>query len=132
MPRRLAAVALAVFLLPVAACGGGGSSDPEEVVRDFADAISGSDAEKLCQDLLSKEAREQVSGATGDSADDQCEQELGKLQARQIEIRRVVSEKVDGDNATVIAEVEQGRATGRQVFRLKKEDGDFRITSLTQ
>ena len=100
------------------------------MVRDFADAVSGSDAEKLCKELLAKEAREQVSGATGDDADDQCEQELGRLQARQIEIRRIVSEKVDGDAATVIAEVEQGRATGRQVFRLKKEDGDFRITSL--
>ena len=114
------------------ACGGGGSDDPEDVVRNFADAVSGSDAEKLCKEILSKEAREQISGAVGDGADDQCEQELGKSRGRQIEIRRIISKKVDGDNATVIAEVEQGRATGRQVFKLKKEDGDFRLTSLGQ
>lgn len=129
MRSRTVLAVIVLLLFGVSACGGD-SSDPEEVVREFADAISGSDAEKLCKDLLSEEAREQVSGATGDEADDQCEQELSRSRGRQIEVRRIVSEKVDGDNATVIAEVEQGRATGRQVFRLKKEDGDFRIASL--
>ena len=99
-------------------------------MRDFADAVSGGDAEKLCQDILSDEAKEQLSGSTGDNSDDQCEQELSRNQGQQIEIRRIVSKKEDGDKATVIAEIEQGRSVRRQVFRLKKEDGDFRLTGL--
>ena len=130
--RRLTLAVLALALIP-AACGGGpDADDAESTVRDFADAVSGSDAEKLCQDVLSREARQKVSGATGDDSKDQCEKELGSTRGRPIEIRRIVSKKVDGDRATVIAEVEEGRATRRQVFELENEDGDFRLSSFAQ
>ena len=132
MPRRLTLAALAIAMLPAAACGGGDADDAEKTVRDFADAVSESDAEKLCKDVLSSEAREKVTGATGGDSEDQCEKELGSSRGRPLEIRRIVSNKVDGDRATVIAEVEEGRATRRQVFELEKEDGDFRLSSFRQ
>jgi Domain of unknown function (DUF4878) len=130
---RSALAALALSLLPLAACGGGGGSDDaEKVAREFTEAISQSDSEKLCNDILSKEAREKVSGATGDKAEEQCEKQLSSFRGRPIEIKRIVSTKVDGDKATVIAEIEESRSRRRQVFELMKEDGDFRIASFGQ
>ena len=38
---------------------------------------------------------------------------------------------VDGDRATVTADLEQQGRIRRQLFRLVKEDGDFRLTSNT-
>ncbi len=38
---------------------------------------------------------------------------------------------MDGDRATVIAELAQQGRVRRQLFRLVKEDGDFRLTSGT-
>ena len=116
-------------MLALAACGGGGAADTEQVVRDFSKAMNESDGKRLCEELVTQEFVEQITLARGDSAREQCKDQVKALKTRTFKIVKITSTKVKGDTATVTAEIEQQGQRRPQVFRLKKEDGDFRLTS---
>ena len=116
------------------ACGGGGNSDEEnveQVVRDFAEATSESDGDRFCKEIITREFLEQTTGAKGDRAEEQCAKQIDALKGADIEIVDIKSTKVNGDKATVTAELKQQGQTGQQTFNLQREDGDFRLTSST-
>ena len=111
----LAVIVLVVVLVLV--LGGGGDS-PTEVVEDFLDSDSCSEAE----DLVSKDFIE---------AQGECDEDsLGSFNDEDIDIE-VKNEEIDGDEATVDADLTaefEGEETSQTLtFQLVKEDGDWKI-----
>jgi hypothetical protein len=98
-------------------------------VREFVEATSERDADKWCGKLVTHEFLEQATGATGSEAKDVCRQQLKTAKAPELRLTRIGKPKVKGDEATVITGLEEQGQPRPQVFRLKKEDGDWRITS---
>jgi hypothetical protein len=114
----------------LAGCGGGDDKkDAQQTVRDFVTALRERDADTFCDKLLTKDFLGQFSGATGDKAKDACKRELrsvtGLQQVRLVKIERT---KVDGDNASVTAVIRRQGQPLKQVYRLKKEDGDWKLS----
>lgn len=123
--------AAAAVICSVAACGGG--SDPEQeaqqVVKDFATAVNKHDGKAFCNELTTRSYLEQVTLAKGDSAVKQCEQQINSQRLQQkYKVVKFDKTKIDGDSATVTAVLEMQGMRRPQVFRLKKEDGKFRLT----
>jgi hypothetical protein len=125
------ALALLLLLcLVVAGCGGGDDKgDVENVIKDFATAVSESDGKTFCNDLVTRDYLEKTVGATGDNAVDQCEKQIDGLQQRGFRIVKFDKVEIKDDKATVTAQVETQGRTAPQVFRLEKQDGKFRLTS---
>jgi Domain of unknown function (DUF4878) len=124
--RRLPVLIVAIAL---AGCGGGepDRGDAERVIRDFAKAVSDSDGEKFCKDLVTREYLEQTTGATGDNAVSQCVKQID-AQRGSLKILKIDKTEIDGDRATVTAQVDNQGQEVPQVFRLEKQDGEFRLT----
>lgn len=115
--------------LVIAGCGGPDEADVEEAIRGWAKAANERDAEALCNDYVTQDFAEGVSGATGDNARKQCEKLFDVTQpGLKVEILDVSRIEIDGDSATAIV---RRQATGSEVvnqrFELEKEDGEFRI-----
>jgi hypothetical protein len=131
MWRRLAPLAAAlVAAVAPSACGGG--DDPEEVratVREFVRATSERDADAFCGRLVTREFLEQVTGATGDDARDACRSQVRGLRRVEVELIRIEKVSIDGDRATATTLLQTRGRTQPQVFRLRKEDGDWRMSS---
>lgn len=125
---RLALTATLVLGVVVAGCGGGSDEDEAKAtVTQFFTAIAKQDAAKLCDDLLTKDFIQQSTGATGDQAGKECRSQFKSLRAANIKLAKVNKVKIDGDKATVTATVEAQGQSRPQVFRLKKEGGDWRL-----
>jgi len=128
---RAAAAAVCLALPAVTGCGVGVGDAPEkearQVVRDFARATTESDGAKLCGELFTREFIEQTTGATGEDAVKQCEGQFQALRGMKVEIAKIAEVEVKGDRATVVAEVETESQTQRRTFRLKREEGKFRL-----
>jgi hypothetical protein len=123
---------LIAVVLAVAGCGSLSKSDAEKTVRDFAKATSAGDGKKLCHDLVSHDYLEKTTFATGDNATDQCVKQIGAAKGIDVKVDSIKSTKVDGDKATVTAELEYQGNKRPQVFNLKKEDGRFKLVSSPQ
>jgi ketosteroid isomerase-like protein len=125
--RRLALIPLLI----VAGCGGGDDdrADIEGVVKDFATAVSKSDGETVCNELVTRDYVEKIVGATGDNAIEQCEKQISTRQQGKLKIAKFDKVEIKDDKATVTAQIEFGGTKAPQVFRLEKQDGDFRLTS---
>src|SRR4051794_40360580 len=122
MARRLTAVMLAVVGL--AACGGGNDKeDAEKTVREFVNATNDRDADKLCDDIFSKEFIEQATGASGDRAKSVCKQQFKQLRGLKVRLVRISKTEIDGDKATVATIIEQQDQPQPRIFKLVKEDG---------
>jgi hypothetical protein len=134
MRRALAALLLATAL-GLAACGGGvdDEGDVENVIKDWARAASDRDPDQFCGDLVTDEFVEGLSLATGEKAREECRNLLKATeQGLTIKVLQVKSVKIDGDNATAVVRTEtRGRQPFDQTFKLEKEDGDFRITTIS-
>jgi len=128
MPRCALALAF-VFLLVVAGCGGNDKDEVESTVRDFVKATNDRDTGKWCGDLVTKDFIEQATGATGDEAKSACKEQLKSLKRPSVRLIRIGRVKVDGDKATATAILDTQGQRGPQVFRLEKQDGDWRITT---
>jgi hypothetical protein len=126
----LAALAFALAIVATG-CGSLSADDAEQTVRDFATATSKGDGEKFCKELVSKEYLEKATLATGDGATDQCVKQIGAAKGFDVKVVKIVKTKVDGDKATVTAELRRQGMTGPQVFRLKEEDGRFKLVAST-
>jgi Domain of unknown function (DUF4878) len=125
----LLALAAALGGALVAGCGGGDDDgDAEQTVRDFVTAVRERDGDTFCNDLVTEEFLEQFSGATGDKARDSCKRELESLSGLDVKLVKVERTKVDGDTASVTAVIAREGQRLKQVYRLKKEDGDWKLT----
>lgn len=128
--RALLTTAAALCALALGACGGGNDKkDAEGVVRDFAKATSESDGKKFCKELVTQEFLEQTTGAKGDGAQGSCVKQIDALKGVQIKVAKITKTEVDGDTATVDAQLESQGRKQPQRFRLKKEDGKFRLVA---
>ncbi len=130
--RILGLAASALTILALGACGGGSDKeDAEQTVRDIASATSDSDGDKFCK-LVTDKFLEQTTGAKGDKAKDACKKQIDSLKNADLKVNKITKTEVDGDNATVTAELESSGQKRPQVFKLKKEDGDYKLASANQ
>jgi predicted PilT family ATPase len=122
--------ALTCLLAVLAGCGGGedDEAEAEQTVRDFVTAVRERDAETFCNELVTQEFLEQSTGATGDQASESCERELGALTGLQVRLVRIERTRVEEDSATVTAVLARSGQRLEQAFRLKKEDGDWKLS----
>jgi hypothetical protein len=131
MLRPVLMLLLAAAALALAACGDDDKDDVEQTVRDFVSASSEPDPEAFCGEIVTQEFLEQVTGATGDRAEDECKRQLEEasgVDAELVEIRRT---EIDGDEATVRALIRtQGRAA-TQTLRLEQEAGRWKLSGGT-
>jgi hypothetical protein len=120
--------ALICTLAVVAGCGGNDQEDAEQTVRDFVTALRERDADTFCDDLLTEEFLEQFSGASGDSASESCKREIKSVTGiERVKLVKIEKAKVDDDKATVRAVIVRQGQRIDQVYRLKKEDGDWKL-----
>jgi ketosteroid isomerase-like protein len=120
--------AIICLVAVLAGCGGDDKKDAQQTVRDFVTALRERDADTICNDLVTEEFLEQFSGATGDKAKDSCKRELTSLTGlERIRLVKVERTKVDGDKASVTALIDRQGQRFKQVYRLKKEDGDWKL-----
>ena len=127
---RSGVAAVAVALIALAGCNGDGDGEPEqevrEVVRGFAKANTDSDGKAFCA-LVTREFRERITGATGDKVDGQCVRQIDTASGTDIRVITIGLPKIDGDRATVTAELEFAGQRQNRVFELEREDGKFRL-----
>lgn len=124
------AASLAVLLLAVAGCGGDDpAEEAEQVVRDFATAITEKDEKRFCEELVSQDFLERTTLAKGDAAKEQCEREIGNLQGTDIKVVEIKKTVVKGDKATVTAKIESQGTASQRKFELVREDGKFRLSA---
>ena len=121
--------ALICLLALLAGCGGDDERDAEQTVRDFVTALQKRDADTFCDELVTEDFLGQFSGATGDKARESCKRELGNLSGVQnTKLVKVERTKVDGNDASVTAVIEREGQRFKQVYLLKKEDGDWKLS----
>ena len=126
---RTAALAVCTALLALGGCGGGSDEEKaEDVVRGIAEATNDSDGDKFCG-LVTKQFLEQSTGAKGDKAEDACKKQIDSLKDTNLEVTKITKTEINGDKATVTAELSSRGRKRPQVFNLKKEDGDFKLAS---
>ncbi|HEU0023523.1 MAG TPA: nuclear transport factor 2 family protein [Thermoleophilaceae bacterium] len=124
MSRPVAAL-LSLAVLALGSCGGD-ESDPEQVVRDFVKATNERDSDKLCDELLSAEFIAQSTGA--EEGDTQaCKEQLEAVTGLRLTLVEVRGTEVDGDDATVTAILRVQGQRQRRVFRLEKQDGEWKL-----
>jgi predicted PilT family ATPase len=122
-------LALICVLALLAGCGGDDKNDAEQTVRDFVTALRERDADTFCEDLVTDEFLGQFSGATGNKARESCKRELKSVTGLEdVKLVRIKSTKVNGDEAAVSAVIERQGGRQPQVYRLKKEDGDWKLS----
>jgi hypothetical protein len=127
-----AAAVLLVLALALGSCGGGGDDDADQakqVVRDFVTATNDHDGDRLCGKLLAGEYIRTATGATGDKGRDACKRQLDLLTGLRLKLVRIESASADGDEATVRATLVASGQRGDRIFRLKKEDGSWKLAS---
>ena len=129
MPRALVIVLLASAALVISACGGNDEGDVKKTVREFIDATRKRDADAWCGKLVTRDFLEQATGATGDKAESACRRQIKTARAPDVRVTKLGKPSIDGDKATVVTTLEEQGQPRPQVFRLKKEGGDWRLTS---
>ena len=131
MVRRLALVIC--LLVAVSGCGGNDSEDAEQTVRDFVEALNTRDADRYCDDLVTKEFLEKTTFSTGDEdkARESCKREFKNLTVR-VKLTKIEGTKVDGDKATVTAVLARQGQRIKQKLLLEKEDGDWKLAGAAQ
>jgi hypothetical protein len=125
--RRATSAALAAVLALAAGCGGDDEEEVRSAVRGFIEATNERDATRFCEELVTEEFVEQLTGATGDQARDACKTQLRELKATPVELSRFERVRVEGDRARVTATLTALAGEQRRVFRLEKEEGDWRV-----
>ncbi len=122
--------ALALLALGLIACGGGDDeADAQQTVRDFIDATNERDGERLCEDLVTQEFKEEATGASGERVDEICRRQLKLTTGLELELLAVGETKVHGERATVRTRLDIDGVTAPRIFQLQKEDGSWKLAS---
>ena len=121
-------VALLCLVALLAGCGGDDKEDAQQTVRDFVTAVNERDADAYCDDLITEEFREKSTFAKGDQAVESCKRQLKAIKGLHIELVRIVSTKVDGDTATVVAVLRRPGGEIKQRLQLEKDGGDWKLS----
>ena len=129
MPRALVIALLASAALVLSACGGNDEGDVKKTVREFIQATRKRDANAWCGKLVTRDFLEQATGATGSRAQSACRRQIKTARAPDVRLTKIEKSSIDGDKATVTTTLEEQGQPRPQVFRLKKEGGDWRLTS---
>ncbi len=131
MVRRLAL--LICLLVAVSGCGGDDKKDAEQTVRDFVEALNTRDADRYCNELITKEFLEKTTLSTGDEdeARESCKREFENLTVR-VKLTKIGATKVDGDKATVTAVLTRQGHSIKQKLLLEKEDGDWKLAGAAE
>jgi ketosteroid isomerase-like protein len=129
--RRLAL--LICLLVAVSGCGGDDKKDAQQTVRDFVEALNTRDADRYCDDLVTKEFLEKTTLSTGDEdkARESCKREFKNVTVR-VKLTKIEGTKVDGDEATVTAVLTRQGQSIKQKLLLEKEDGDWKLAGAAQ
>jgi ketosteroid isomerase-like protein len=129
--RRLAL--LICLLVAVSGCGGDDKKDAQQTVRDFVEALNTRDADRYCDDLVTKEFLEKTTFSTGgeDKARESCKREFKNVTVR-VKLTKIGATKVDGDKATVTAVLTRQGQSIKQRLLLEKEDGDWKLAGAAQ
>jgi hypothetical protein len=120
-------LSLVVAALAPVACGDDDKEDIEQTVRDFVSASSEPDPDAFCREIVTQEFLEQVTGATGDRAEDECRRQLQETPGLEAELVEIRSTEIDGDEATVRAVIRAEGRRGTQTLRLEQEDGEWKL-----
>jgi hypothetical protein len=126
------ALVLSCVLAALAGCGGDGEDDTAEVrqtLRDFVQATNERDGETLCGELLTQEYKEKATGATGDRADEACEQQLEVTTGLEVDLISIGKAEVDGEEATLRAVIDADGVRSPRLFRLEREDGRWKLAA---
>ena len=126
---RPAVVLLACAVLAVTGCGGNDEDDIRQTMREFVTALNKRDADKFCDDLVTKEFVEKQTFAKGDKAIADCKRQLRQIKGLRVRITRITKLRVNGDRATVATVLETSGQEAPQLYRLRKEDGGWRISA---
>ena len=126
MPRRLTLVlALAVCM---SGCGDDGpQGSPEQTVRDFVEATNKRDAGRFCDELVTQQYLERSTGAKGDAALRACRTDFKALRGLRLKLIKIRAAKVEGERATVRAELEANGTRQVQLLRLREIDGRWKL-----
>ena len=132
MVRRSALILC--LLVAVSGCGGDDKKDAEQTVRDFVEALNTHDAERYCDELITKEFLEKTTFSTGDEdkARESCKREFKNLTGLRVNLTKIEGTKVDGDKATVTAVLARQGQRIKQRLLLEKEDGDWKLAGAAQ
>ena len=128
------AALLICLLVAVSGCGGDDTKDAEQTVRDFVEALNTHDADRYCDELITKEFLEKTTFNTGDEdkARESCKREFKNLTGLKVKLAKIEATKGDGDNATVTAVlIRQGQRIEQKLL-LEKEDGDWKLAGAAQ
>jgi hypothetical protein len=116
--------------LVLAACGGGDDeANAQQAVRDFVEATNERDGDRLCGELVTREFKEQATGATGDRVDRVCKHQLELTTGLELDLVAIGRTEVDGDRATVRTRLHIDGVRAPRIFRLQKEDGSWKLSS---
>ena len=126
--QAVCAASLAACALSLAACGKSDEEQAQDVVRRFVEATREGDAEAICDDLVTEEFRRRTTGVTGSDAREACERQLGAQRGLDIRVAAIEQTEVRGDEARVTVLLGAQGRTRPQVFNLRREDGDYRVT----
>jgi ketosteroid isomerase-like protein len=128
------AALLICLLVAVSGCGGDDTKDAEQTVRDFVEAVNTHDADRYCDELITKEFLEKTTFNTGDEdkARESCKREFKNLTGLKVDLAKIEGTKVDGDNATVTAVLTRQGQRIKQKLLLEKEDGDWKLAGAAQ
>lgn len=125
---RVATATLLATVLGLVACGGGDTEDAEQTVRDFVTATKERDGQRFCEELVTREFLEQTFGSSGDEAAGACRRQLESIQGLRLELVEIRRTEINGDSARVTVALETQGRPQVQNLRLKKEDGDWKLS----
>jgi hypothetical protein len=128
--RTLVPLALLVLAaLTITACGGGGSSDEDQITETIEKWATTSDPSN-CTEVETQRFVEQNSDKKGAAAVEACEKEAeaGKKQAEAANVSNV---SVNGEKATAEVDLEGGALGGQSLeVGLVEEDGNWKLDQI--
>jgi hypothetical protein len=132
--KRAQGAAALAMLAAVAGCGDGAARTPGTVaaegvratVGDLERALAERDYERICEQILSSEGRRRAGG-------EECARRLARSTAGvEDPTLEVVSVELGPGEATAhVRAYSEGRRPAVDIMRLKPENGDYRIESLS-
>ena len=132
--RAAGPAAVCAFVIGLAGCGGGGDDEPAgglaqeagAVVKQLERSIREGDFQRVCSELLSSEVRRQVGGGECPAM---LERTSAGVKRPRIEVKAI---KIEGAMASVdVVTLAKGQAPAEDTIRLVRENGAYRISSLS-